>query len=97
MKPGLEIAELYSRAMDKRTELSDLSQVKTFLGNSIGINLREPPFLIADSQSHLRENMVLSVSPSSYAEGVGGAKIADIFLVASDGSTNLSGLARETI
>lgn len=66
-------------------------------GNSIGLDLYEPPYLTVDSQQSLTNNMVFSIHPTAYVKGVGTAKIADIVMVTQDGCKNLTTLAQETM
>ena len=41
--------------------------------------------------------MVFTLHPTGFASGVGAVKVADVFLVTSDGVENLASLARETM
>lgn len=67
------------------------------LGSSIGLDLREPPYISSESQYSLKEGMVFTLHPTGYVSGVGAVKVADVFLVTSEGVENLASLARETM
>ncbi len=66
-------------------------------GNSIGLDLYEPPYLTPQGENSLGDNMVFSIHPTGYVEGVGTAKIADIVKLTPDGCENLTTVARETM
>jgi Xaa-Pro aminopeptidase len=53
--------------------------------------------MVSFSKASLREGMILSLHPTYYHEGVGAAKIGDMFLITSDGYENLSPISRETM
>ena len=67
------------------------------IGSSIGLDLREPPYLTADSQFSFKEGMVFTLHPTGYVPNVGAVKVADVFLVTPYGIENLASLARETM
>ena len=67
------------------------------LGSSIGLDLREPPYLTSDNPFALKEGMVLTFHPTGYTPEIGTVKLADVFLVTTKGVENLGSLARETI
>jgi Xaa-Pro dipeptidase len=66
-------------------------------GSSIGLDLREPPYITAENQFSLKEGMVFTLHPTGFSSGVGAVKIADVYLVTSKGVENLTTLARETL
>ena len=67
------------------------------MGNSIGLDLHEPPYIVPGIQQSLREDMVFSIYPTGFVPGVGIVKMADVVLITEDGCENLTSLARETI
>lgn len=67
------------------------------VGSSIGLDLREPPFITEGSQYSLKEGMVFTLHPTGYVPDIGCVKIADVYLVKSDKVENLGTLARETL
>ncbi|MFX1485259.1 MAG: M24 family metallopeptidase [Promethearchaeota archaeon] len=67
------------------------------IGNSIGLDLYEPPYLTPQSRQTLSENMIFSIHPTGYIPGVGTAKIAEVVRVSPDGCERLTTLSRETM
>lgn len=67
------------------------------LGSSIGLDLREPPFIDPSSTSSVREGCVLSIRPVCFNTAHGTAKIADMFLMSHNRRENLASLSRETL
>jgi Xaa-Pro aminopeptidase len=67
------------------------------MGNSIGLDLHEPPYIVPGIQQSLREEMVFYIYPTGFVPGVGIVKMADVVLITEDGCENLTSLARETI
>ena len=67
------------------------------LGSSIGLDLREPPYIMSENPFSFKEDMVFTFHPTGFVADVGSVKVADVFLVTSDGVENLASLARETM
>jgi Xaa-Pro dipeptidase len=59
-------------------------------GHAIGTEVHEPPFLIATSDTPLREGMIFTVEPGIYDSQRGGIRLEDDILVGADGPVNLS-------
>jgi Xaa-Pro aminopeptidase len=66
-------------------------------GNSIGLDLYEPPYLTPHGDVILGENMVFSIHPTAFVEGIGTAKIADVVKISPDGCENLMTISSETM
>ncbi|MDA0179545.1 Xaa-Pro peptidase family protein [Solirubrobacter phytolaccae] len=64
-------------------------------GHAIGTEIHEPPFLVATSETPLREGMIFTVEPGIYNSEKGGIRLEDDILVAADGPVNLSPSALE--
>lgn len=67
------------------------------LGHGVGRSLRENPDISEQSQDKLRPGMVLSIAPSVYIPGHGGACVQDIVHVTRDGSEVLTKASKELI
>src|SRR3954465_639290 len=59
-------------------------------GHAIGTEIHEPPFLVATSETPLREGMIFTVEPGIYNSERGGIRLEDDILVGPDGPVNLS-------
>ncbi|TFG34145.1 aminopeptidase P family protein [Candidatus Thorarchaeota archaeon] len=97
MAPELTIEEVSSQILKKAGKTFPPETIILPLGSSIGLDLREPPFISVGSQYSLREGMVFTLHPIGYVSDVGCVKIADVFLVRHDKVENLGSLARETL
>lgn len=60
------------------------------LGHGVGINVHESPRVAQNCSQILEENMVISVEPGVYIEGLGGIRIEDLVIVKKDGVVNLT-------
>ena len=60
------------------------------LGHGIGVEVHEAPYLSLRSEDILEENMVFSVEPGIYVDGLGGVRIEDLVVVKKDGLLNLT-------
>ncbi|WP_153768173.1 aminopeptidase P family protein [Labrenzia sp. CE80] len=65
------------------------------LGHGMGVEVHEPPFISASSQSVLDENMVFSIEPGIYLPGRFGLRLEDIVIMRTDGPEILSSLPRD--
>jgi Xaa-Pro dipeptidase len=59
-------------------------------GHSIGVSVHENPRLVPGDDTVLEPGMIIMVEPSSYAEGVGGARTEWMFLVTETGNEVVS-------
>ena len=64
------------------------------LGHGMGVEVHEPPYISASSQSVLDENMVFSIEPGIYLPGRFGLRLEDIVIMRADGPEILSDLPR---
>ena len=97
MKPGTSVSAVHRKIMKKLGKKIPADSLQRPVGNSIGLDLREPPLIHSNSDSSLREGMVFSLNPSVYSTKTGAMKISDLFVVVEDGLESLSSVARETI
>ena len=54
-------------------------------GHGLGLGNHEAPWIAEGSDQVLEENMVISIEPGIYADGLGGIRHSDTILVTSDG------------
>ncbi len=97
LKPGAQIKDVAEKTIKKLGRSFPHGTIVQPLGNSIGLDLYEPPFILPEVQQSLREGMVFSIHPTGFSAGVGAVKIADIVQITEDGCKNLTTLARETM
>ncbi len=94
-RPGIRAHELDDAA---RGVISDAGYGQYFmhrLGHGMGVEVHEPPYLSASSQTVLDEGMVFSIEPGIYLPGRFGLRLEDIVILRSDGPEILSNLSRE--
>jgi Xaa-Pro aminopeptidase len=60
------------------------------LGHGIGVEVHEAPTLSPRSENVLQENMVVSVEPGIYLDGIGGVRIEDLVVIKDGGIVNLT-------
>ena len=71
-----------------RTVLSDAGLGDLFIhrtGHGIGLETHEEPYIVSGNDTVLDEGMAFSIEPGFYVEGMFGARIEDIVIVAADG------------
>ena len=62
----------------------------------MGVEVHEPPYISASSQSVLDEGMVFSIEPGIYLPGRFGLRLEDIVIMRADGPEIFSELPRDT-
>ncbi len=97
MQPETSLESLTKQILKKAGKSFPAQTLIQPIGSSIGLDLREPPYITSESQYSLKEGMVFTLHPTGFAPGVGAAKVADVYVVTSEGVENLASLARETI
>jgi len=64
-------------------------------GHGMGVEIHEPPYITAASQTVLEEGMVFSIEPGTYLPGRFGIRLEDIVILRGDGPEILSDLPRD--
>lgn len=64
-------------------------------GHGMGVEVHEPPYISASSQTVLDEGMVFSIEPGIYLPGRFGLRLEDIVILRADGPEVLSELPRD--
>jgi len=64
-------------------------------GHGMGVEIHEPPYLTASSETVLEDGMVFSIEPGIYLPGRFGIRLEDIVILRADGPEILSDLPRD--
>ncbi|MCY4258923.1 MAG: M24 family metallopeptidase [Rhodobacteraceae bacterium] len=64
-------------------------------GHGLGVEIHEPPYITATSETILDEGMVFSIEPGIYLPDRFGIRLEDIVVLRADGPEILSGLSRD--
>ena len=64
-------------------------------GHGIGLEIHEPPYIVAGNGTPLEPRMTFSVEPGIYLEGLFGVRIEDIVVITPDGADRLNRSTRE--
>ncbi len=66
-------------------------------GHGLGIEIHEPPFIVAGSDDPLAVGSVFTIEPGIYLAGRGGVRIEDDMMLTADGAETLTSFPRELI
>ncbi|MCC6779861.1 MAG: aminopeptidase P family protein [Hyphomicrobiales bacterium] len=94
VRPGVRASEIDAAA---RGVISAAGYGPNFLhrtGHGLGIDVHEPPYITATSETILEEGHVFSIEPGIYLAGRFGVRLEDIVFVGEDGPVVLSDLSR---
>ena len=97
LRPKSSVKDVSEKVIKKLGRAFPSESLVQPFGNSIGLDLYEPPYLAPHGDVSLGENMVFSIHPTAYVEGIGTVKIGDVVKISSDGCENLTTIARETM
>ena len=87
IRPGLACSELDGRVNDflQKEGYGSEEQRLHRTGHGFGLGNHEAPWIAEGSEDRLAENMVISIEPGIYLEGIGGVRHSDTVLVTKDG------------
>lgn len=90
VRPGApcEAIDRAARAVIERAGLGDYFVHR--LGHGIGLDIHEPPYLVAGNRRSLSPGMCLTVEPGVYVPDRFGVRIEDVLVVTGDGAEVLS-------
>ena len=107
IRPGVRYAELWDRLVQVCREMGFSSEIEmsldfgsSFLGHSIGLSPHEQPFITAEAQGWIEENMTLSIEGCvpdvlPWAETRTAMKSEDNLVVTADGYELLTPMSRD--
>lgn len=93
-KPGVRAADVDAAA---REAIADAGYGEYFVhrtGHGLGLELHEPPYITATSETILQAGMVFSIEPGIYLPGRFGVRLEEIVILREDGPEILSELTR---
>lgn len=97
VRSGAAVADIAKSAREVFNSLGRIDEFIHGLGHGVGLQIHEDPFLSAADGTRLEENMVITVEPGLYVQGLGGVRIEDTLVVTTSGSKNLTVFPYELI
>lgn len=94
-RPGVTAREVDAAA---RQAIADAGYGEYFVhrtGHGLGIDIHEPPYITATSETVLEEGVVFSIEPGIYLPGRFGIRLEEIVVLRADGPEILSSLPRD--
>jgi Xaa-Pro aminopeptidase len=83
-----------------RNELESHDLAQYFIhrtGHGIGLDTHEEPYIGIDNPTVIEENMVFSIEPGFYIDGVHGARIEDIVICTANGPESINKQTRDLV
>lgn len=90
VKPGVRAEEVDRQALRIIKDAGHEGHILHRTGHGFGITGHEPPWIALGSDHVLEKNMVVSIEPGIYVEGVGGFRHSDTVLITDDGCLSLT-------
>lgn len=90
VKPGVRAEDVDSQVLKIIKDAGYEDNILHRTGHGFGITGHEPPWVALGSDHVLEKNMVISIEPGIYVEGVGGFRHSDTVLVTDDGCVPLT-------
>jgi len=94
LKAGVRAADIDAEAREYLISKGLEERLLHRTGHGIGLGNHEPPYIAEGSQDILQENMVISIEPGIYVEGLGGFRHSDTVLITKDGYELLTAFPR---
>ncbi len=90
VKPGVRAEDVDREVLQVIKDAGYADKILHRTGHGFGITGHEPPWVALGSSHVLEKNMVISIEPGIYVEGVGGFRHSDTVLVTDDGCVPLT-------
>lgn len=85
LKAGVRAADIDSEAREYLIKNGLENHLLHRTGHGVGIGNHEAPFIAEGSTEVLQENMVITIEPGIYIDGIGGYRHSDTILITKDG------------
>lgn len=89
-KPGVDMHDVDSKVFELFSKHGYGENIVHRTGHSIGVTGHEGPFLAKGFHYEIQENMLFTVEPGIYIEGIGGFRHSDTVLITSNGCQSLT-------
>lgn len=96
-RPGMKASELDKVARDHITQAGYGKEFLHRLGHGVGIDVHEPPYITATSDTILEVGNVFSIEPGIYLKDRFGIRLEDIVIMRENGAEILSNLPRDLV
>jgi len=90
IKPGVRVDDVDRQVLQIIKDAGYGDTILHRTGHGFGITGHEPPWIALGSNHVLEKNMVISIEPGIYVDGVGGFRHSDTVLVTDDGCVSLT-------
>lgn len=97
LKPGKQAWEVDKVARDIISAAGYGSNFPHLTGHGLGMSIHEKPIIDVGSKTILMPNMVVTIEPGIYVEGVGAARVEDMVLITETGCEVLTKTDRNLI
>lgn len=97
LKPGKQAWEIDKVARDIISAAGYGSNFPHLTGHGLGMSIHEKPIIDVGSNTILMPNMVVTIEPGIYVEGVGAARVEDMVLITETGCEVLTKTDRNLI
>ena len=84
IRHGISINDVSAAVHDYMRKSGCARYIKHTLGHGIGKRIHEPPKISEKNRRIFKKNMVCTIEPGLYIDGIGGARIEDMVLVGSN-------------
>ena len=88
------LEECHTRFKFNKIALTPMILFTSRTGHGLGIEIHEPPYMVANSTTVLEEGMVFSIEPGIYMPGRFGVRLEEIVILRADGPEIFSELDR---